>query len=108
MTSPSDLLNLLVLEEAIDTPDGGGGFTTSWQPVATAPQVFAKIDFGSGGEELLQRQVTALTPCRITLRRRDEVTPQHRLRDDSYVYEILSVVAEAGYMQLNCQRRIAD
>jgi len=107
MKTLSDLRDALIVEEALDAPDGGGGFATTWQPIADHPIVFAAIDFGTGDEALSARQLQSRVPCEITLRYRADITPQHRLAEDGYIYEILAIAPDiaTGYMVLTCRRR---
>lgn len=103
----SDLKYALTVEEPVETPDGGGGVATGWQALAGHPVVFAAIEYGAGTEEMAMRQLQSMLACDITLRYRADITPRHRLTDDAFIYEILSIApdAAAGYMVLTCRRR---
>jgi SPP1 family predicted phage head-tail adaptor len=81
----------LTIQEALRTPDGGGGFTTVWQSIATEPVVFAQMVQVSGGESLRDQQVTAGATYRITLRHRSDITPSHRLFDGAMAYNITAL-----------------
>lgn len=83
----------LTLQEAVETPDGGGGFTTAWRNLPASPQVYAAIMPLSGQESLHFRKVAAETTHRIKLRYRGDVTTSMRMVDgDNKIYEILSVI----------------
>ena len=86
-----DLKTRLTIQEPVRTPDGGGGFTTVWQNIATEPVVFAQVIQTSGGETLRGQQVTAGAAYRITLRHRDDITPAHRLLDGATAYNITAL-----------------
>ncbi len=80
----------LRLQEAVETPDGGGGFTMDWQDMAEG-QVFAKIEVQAQTETPLARGIRRPVTCRITLPLRSDVTPMLRLADDSFCYHIMSL-----------------
>lgn len=83
----------LVLEAAVRTSDGAGGYAMSWQALGT---VWAEMTFGTGreaeGEEV--RLYSAI--CRITLRAAPQGAPSRpipgqRLRDDARIFMIEAV-----------------
>jgi SPP1 family predicted phage head-tail adaptor len=87
----SELKHRLTIEEPVRTPDGGGGFTTIWQPIAVEPEVFASVIRISGHETLRDQQLAADATCRITLRYRADITAAHRLTEAETVYNITSL-----------------
>lgn len=83
----------LDLETAARVPDGAGGFTTVWAPVAT---LWAEVVAGTGrdpaGEELVLTSVT----YRITVRAAppgaaNRPRPDQRFRDGGRTFRILAV-----------------
>lgn len=86
-----NLRHLLLIQKEIRTPDGGGGFTVTWQDIATTPLVYAAITSLSGSEQLSQRQLATAVSCRIVIRHRDDITPDMRLTDGKKIYDIISV-----------------
>lgn len=86
--SIGQLKNLLVIEEPVLAPDGGGGFTVSWQEVA---EVYADIAELAGSEPLQHRQLSSRMPCRITLLYRADIRADMRLTGGGRSYGIVSL-----------------
>lgn len=89
----STLKHRLTLQQEVQTPDGQGGFTRSWQDVA---QLWAEImpqagSTGAGAEQLAFGQLQPRMTHRILLRYRVGVTPAMRLVFDGRVFNIRSV-----------------
>lgn len=82
------LRHKMSLQQQSLTPDGGGGFTASWQEVA---EVYADIAALGGTESLDSGQLAAVTPCRITVLYREDITPAMRLALGNKTYDIVSV-----------------
>lgn len=98
-----ELRHLLTIQEPVRTPDGGGGFTTAWQDIATGPAVYAAIEPLPGREELRQGQMTPVQSWRITLRYRADITPALRLAEGATIYNITSVRdidGRAAYLEI--------
>jgi len=94
----SRLRHKLTLQQEIQTPDGAGGSSKSWEDVADLwaeiiPIVGAGASSskGSGKEILLAGQVQAEVSHRILLRYRDGVTPAMRLVFESRIFNIRAV-----------------
>ncbi|MDR7125381.1 head-tail adaptor protein [Pseudotabrizicola sp. 4114] len=102
------LNRLLTLEQSVSTPDGAGGFSTSWHAVGT---LWAEVVPGTGrelgGEEVRQASV----PYRITLRGAAAGSPRRpvpgqRLTDGGRVFQVLAVTErEAAGQYLICFAR---
>lgn len=79
----------VTLQQPVLTPDGGGGFTPGWQDIAS---VFAEIAELAGAEIAgATRQTESLSPCRITILYRADVTPDMRITAADTAYSIVSV-----------------
>jgi SPP1 family predicted phage head-tail adaptor len=78
----------LTLQTPQRTPDGGGGFETTWQDGA---DIFARID-SVETEEIPERggRVTRQR-CRLTIHHRADLTPGQRFSDGTRGYDILSL-----------------
>jgi len=87
-----DLKHRVVLQEAILTPDGGGGFTSAWQNIATAPEVYAAIVPLSGSEQLKYHQLESIVTHRVTIRHRQDVMPAMRILHGNTAYNIISAI----------------
>ena len=87
------LNRLLTLEQSVSTPDGAGGFSTSWQAVGTLwAEVVPGAGRETGGEEVRQASV----PYRITLRGAPVGSPRRplpgqRLTQAGRVFQVLAV-----------------
>ena len=73
------------------TANGQGGFTTSWATVAT---VRAEVVGRSGSEAVKAGIERAVHQWQVTIRRRDDVTPQHRLQWKGRTLEIKSAMPD--------------
>ena len=93
----------LRVQEAVETPDGGGGFTMGWQDIADA-QIFAKIETEPQAETTLARGLRRPITCRITLPYRGDINPMQRLVDDSYAYHIMSLREEDALLAITALR----
>jgi head-tail adaptor len=78
------LRDRLVVEEAVDVDNGQGGRDESWQPLGGegAPQSKLSAEvYGLSGSEAMRAGIErAVNQWRVTLRRRDDITSQHRFR----------------------------
>ncbi|HVQ09530.1 MAG TPA: phage head closure protein [Allosphingosinicella sp.] len=84
----------MTIEVGTRTPNGQGGYTIVWAPVATAPNVRAEI-IGLSGDEALKAGIERnVQQWRVTIRRREDVTAKHRLKEGSVVYDIKSVMPD--------------
>jgi len=96
MSGAPNLSRALVLESPVVTPDGAGGFVTTWESLGT---VWAEIRAGAGrarfaalgpSGEVRLRIVLRATPAGSPRRPR----PEQRLREGARIFRILAV-AEA-------------
>jgi len=87
------LNRLLVLEQTVRTPDGAGGFATTWEAVGN---LWADIEPGTGRDTGGVEVTFASVPYRITVRGAAQGSdrrprPDQRLREGSRVFKILAV-----------------
>jgi len=87
--SAGALRHRLTLEERVKAEDGGGGFTESWDAVAT---LWAAIRPVSGDEQLVGGRLAGNVSHLITLRYRDGVVPEMRFRQGERIFEIRAVI----------------
>ncbi|WP_394152567.1 head-tail adaptor protein [Loktanella salsilacus] len=103
----------LVLEAAQRSPDGAGGYDTSWQPLGT---LWAEIKSGNGsarGENALQ---LSRVPLKITVRAAQvgsDARPSagQRFREGSRLYAILAVTEQdsrARYLVCHAAEEVAQ
>ena len=92
MTAPF-LNRKLVLEARDTTPDGAGGFSTTWSTVGTH---WGEISFRSGQERDIGQRSVASATLRIVVRAAPDGAPSRpkpnqRFREGSRIFEILAV-----------------
>lgn len=94
------------------TPDGAGGFTETWQSLATAPTVYASIVPVAAGAAMKFGQVEAEVTHNIVLRYRTDVKAGMRLVDENgVIYLITAVVPRDGahfYLAVSASVRSAS
>ncbi|HBQ35891.1 MAG TPA: phage tail protein [Rhodobacteraceae bacterium] len=83
----------LVLEHAVQTPDGSGGFGENWVALGT---LWAEITAGSGSEKAGEFITVSSVPYRITVRgapvgAESRPKPDQRFRDGSRLFLIKAV-----------------
>jgi head-tail adaptor len=93
VTAAVRLLRRLVLEEPQRTPDGAGGFATSWTPVGT---LWADVTARTSREELIAGAGRPRVRYRIVVRgapagSASRPRPDQRLREGGRVFSILTV-----------------
>lgn len=88
MIDPGKLDRRLVLEEPVDTPDGAGGFSRSYQTAAT---VWAQVSPAAARGDITADNRGATVTHRIVIRSRSDITTRHRLRDGARHFRIVSV-----------------
>ncbi len=101
------LRHRVTLQNAADTADGGGGFTTTWSDVAT---VWAAIEPLKSRERLFAQQLETPVTHRVTIRYRAGVTAKMRLKFGARVFNIRGVI-NAGErdrtLELLCEEGVA-
>jgi SPP1 family predicted phage head-tail adaptor len=93
------LRDRLTLEQPVRAPDGGGGASVAWQPVA---ELWAHARPITGDERLRHDQVAGRLTHRVTIRRRDGVAPAMRFRQGARIYEIVAVLDSPRRTHLTC------
>jgi SPP1 family predicted phage head-tail adaptor len=92
-----------VLEAKVLMGDGGGGFIESWESYAV---VWASLQPERGSETLEAGRSEGRVLHRVTLRRRTDVSANHRLRIGSRVLAIRAVIDKGlheSWMTLICE-----
>lgn len=103
MTGLSELNRRLVLQAPVETPDGAGGVTRSYDDVAT---VWAKLaPFAARGGVVAAASGATVTH-RIVLRAGPAVTTRHRFRLGARVFRIVTVrEQEPGFLLIHAEER---
>ena len=95
----------LTLEAPQRTPDGAGGYSTSWTVLGT---LWAEVRAGTGREKADEFLTVSSVPYRITVRAAPEGAPsrprpEQRFVDGSRIFRILAVTeADPGAKYLVC------
>ncbi|MEZ5851833.1 MAG: phage head closure protein [Hyphomicrobiaceae bacterium] len=84
----SQLRHRIVIEAVSRTPDGGGGASEAWAPVAT---VWAAVRSATGTESVQADAVSSRVSHTVLMRHRDGVVPAMRLRHGTRILDILAV-----------------
>jgi SPP1 family predicted phage head-tail adaptor len=101
-----DLRHRIELQAQTRTPDGGGGFTTTWSTVAT---VYASIWPLKGEESMEGGRVTAAITHRVRIRFRRGVKASWRIRDlfSGKYFSIVTAPVDLGdnhqWIELMCK-----
>ena len=90
--NPGALDRRFVLEAPSETADGAGGLTRDYVAVAS---VWAQVLPQTMRGDIAAASLGAVQRVRIVLRRRDDVTTRHRLREGATVYRVVAARASA-------------
>lgn len=85
----SRLRHRIVLKTPVTTPDGAGGFATSWNQFA---EVWAEILPKNGNEKLQYEQLSVQKRIVITIRYLSGITEKMRIVYGEREFEILSIL----------------
>lgn len=99
------LRHRLTLEAPGLLPDGAGGETVTFTPVAT---VWAAVRPGSGSEDLAHDRLSGRVSHVVDIRYRDDVSPEMRFAWDARRLHILSVIdvdERRQWLRCNCEER---
>lgn len=88
MTNAGFLNRRLVLEAPVETADGAGGVTRSYEGVAT---LWAAVSSISAREQLDAAQRGMTLTHHIVARYRADITSRHRFRDGTRIFRIVSL-----------------
>src|SRR5256885_16414134 len=92
----SQLNRRVVLEAQTLNPDGGGGYSASWDTIAT---VWAAIEPLSGADVFGPDASEARVKYRITIRRRSDVPAGMRVNDGGRLFAIHAVLDDGPQSQ---------
>lgn len=99
------LRHRVVLQHAARTPDGGGGATESWSPVA---ELWAAVRPISGDERIAADALSGQLTHEVWVRHRAGVTPSMRFLIGSRILDIRAVIDADGRGRLKCLCRERD
>lgn len=100
---PGRLDRRLVLEAPVDTPDGAGGVTRSYEMVAT---LWASVEPLAARADVSAVALGANVTHHIRVRFDPAITLRHRLRDGSRVFRIVSIrERERRFLDIDAEER---
>lgn len=80
-----------ILEAKTLAADGGGGFAETWEPYAL---VWAELIPATGDESVQAGRVESRVSHKLAIRRRTDVSANHRMRVGDRVFAITAVIDE--------------
>lgn len=96
MITIGDMKHRARFQESIRLPDGAGGFTQTWQDIATEPEVFAAVESLTTSERFRHRQMQKVVTHRLVVRFRADVTPALRVAVSGVAYDIVAISDRDG------------
>lgn len=106
MSDPGRLKHRLVLEAPFEAPDGAGGVTRSFVPVATVwaelVPVLARRDVPAAG-------LAASVTHRIVIRRGPDVTTRHRFLNGGRIFRVIALRdedADRRFLEIQAEERV--
>lgn len=104
-----DMRHRITLQEAVETPDGGGGFTVAWQDISPDPTIYAALAGIDGTDAFIARKKRFFDTATFKIRHRTDLTPGLRLVWQNKAYEIVSVLDAEGqgaYLEIIARRTL--
>lgn len=86
--NPGDLDRRLTLDAPVETDDGAGGVSTTYQSVAL---VWAQVVPLTARAECVADSPSAALRYAIVIRYRNDITTRHRFQDGGRIYQVLTV-----------------
>jgi SPP1 family predicted phage head-tail adaptor len=104
MTDIGDLNRRVVLEAPVETDDGEGGVTRSYQTVTT---LWAQVVPLSARADSAAGSLGASLRYRIVIRAREDVTTRHQLQDGEHVYRVIAarLSADRRFLEIDAEER---
>jgi SPP1 family predicted phage head-tail adaptor len=93
------LRDRLILEQPVRSPDGGGGASIAWDPIA---ELWASVCPISGDERLSHDQIAGRITHTVWLRHRPGLVPAMRFSQGARIYEIVAVLDTPSRTHLKC------
>jgi SPP1 family predicted phage head-tail adaptor len=104
MTVAGDLNRRLALLAPVETDDGAGGVTRSFEIAAT---VWAHVLPLAARADIAAGSLGGALRLRIVIRYRGDVTTRHRLQDGTHVYRVLAArrSADRRFLEIEAEER---
>lgn len=82
---------MIEIQEAVATPDGIGGRTLAWQPLARGARVWASVTLRGGSEAMEDGRINARQTASFEVYARSDLTELHRISWNNEVWNIRSI-----------------
>jgi SPP1 family predicted phage head-tail adaptor len=95
----------LIIEAATRTETDAGGAFETWNEVAT---IWAELAPQVGDESFRAETIAARVTHRIHIRYRDDLTPAHRFRLGTRIFEIVAIIdvdERRRFLRCQCEER---
>jgi len=104
VTGPGDLNRRLVLEAPVETDDGGGGVSRSYQTVAT---VWAQVTPVRARPDAAADNLAALVTHRVVVRMPRLVNTLNRFRDGARIFRVVAFreTADRRFLEIDAEER---
>jgi SPP1 family predicted phage head-tail adaptor len=103
MTDPGQFNRRLVLEAPVETADGSGGVTRSYDAVAT---LWASVAPKAARDSVEADALAASVTHAIQIRYSPDITLRHRFRDGDVIYRIVALRdRDRRFLDIDAERR---
>jgi SPP1 family predicted phage head-tail adaptor len=104
VTAPGELKRRLVLQAPVESDDGTGGVTRSYETVTT---LWAQVVPLAARADVAADSLGAALRYRIVIRVRDDVTMRHRFTEGDRVYRVIAVrdSADRRFLEIDAEER---
>jgi SPP1 family predicted phage head-tail adaptor len=104
VTASGDLNRRLVLQAPVETDDGEGGVTRSFETVTT---LWAQVEPLGARADLAADSLGAALRYAIVVRARDDVSTRHRFTEGGRVYCVIAVreSADRRFLEIDAEER---
>lgn len=104
MTQPGELNRRLALQAPVEVDDGSGGVTRTYQTLTT---LWAKVTPLANRADVAGTSLGAVVTHRIVIRRREGLSPRHRLQDGAHSYRIVAVqeTSDRRFFEIHAEER---
>lgn len=106
MTDPGELNHRLVLEQPVETADGAGGVTRSYQAVTT---LWAALTPASARGAVEAARLGANVTHHIVIRSGPELTTRHRFREGTRIFRIVALREQderGRFVEISAEERV--
>ena len=106
MKDPGLLNRRLVLEAAVESADGAGGVTRTFEAVVT---LWVSVTPVSAARQIEAERLGARVTHRLHLRFSDDITTRHRFRDGERIYCIVALRDQDGrkrFLEIEAEERL--